>query len=229
MRDVARHAGVSVATVSRVLNGNHSVGAEARERVVAAVEELRYRPNRLARNLRRKAVEMIGVIVSDIENPHFTEMVAAVGDAAFGAGYRLLLCNTDEQGHKQRAYLDMLAGERVSGVILVPSEPDSAEITEMLDLGIPVVAIDRHVTDPRADSVVSEGEDAARTATEHLLAAGRRDIAFLGGAPGVETAEYRRRGYETAMSEAGLETLEVNGDFRIDPARDAMAELLGRR
>ena len=108
MRDVAVHAGVSVATVSRVLNASPTVRAEARERVTAAIAELGYRPNRLARNLRRQTAEMIGVVVSDIENPHFTEMVRAVEDAAFGKGYRLLLCNSDESTDKQRAYLQML-------------------------------------------------------------------------------------------------------------------------
>ena len=123
MRDVALHAGVSVATVSRVLNASPTVRPEARDRVNAAIAELGYRPNRLARNLRRQTAEMIGIVVSDIENPHFTAMVRAVEDAAFGQGYRLLLCNSDEQPAKQRAYLEMLAGERVSGVILSPPIP----------------------------------------------------------------------------------------------------------
>ncbi len=226
MRDVAQRASVSVATVSRVLNGNDSVGADGRARVLAAVEELGYRPNRLARNLRRQTVEMIGVVVSDIENPHFTQMVRAVEDVAFGRGYRLLLCNTDEQADKQRAYLDMLAGERVSGVILAPSDPGGPEIGELLDLGIPLVAVDRQVADSRADSVVSDGRGAARTATEQLIAAGRRRIAFLGGTRGVETAETRRSGYEAAMEQAGLPLREVDGGFRIERSREAMAALL---
>lgn len=226
MRDVALRAQVSAATVSRVLNGSDTVRADARERVQRAVEELGYRPNRLARNLRRQAAEMIGVVVSDIENPHFTEMVRAAEDAAFSRGYRMLLCNTDEQSDKQRAYLEMLAGERVSGVILSPTEPGGEEIRQLLDLGIPVVAFDRHVADERADSVVSDGRAAARRATEHLIAGGHERVAFLGGRPGVETAEERRAGYEEAMLAAGLEPREVDGEFRIDPAVRATDELL---
>jgi len=226
MRDVALRAEVSAATVSRVLNGSDTVGAAARERVLAAVADLGYRPNRLARNLRRQNAEMVGVVVSDIENPHFTEMVRAAEDAAFSRGYRMLLCNTDEQADKQRAYLDMLAGERVSGVILSPTEPGGEEIRMLLDLGIPVVAFDRHVRDPRADSVVSDGKGATRSATEHLIAGGHRNIAFLGGRPGVETAEERRAGYEAAMREAGLEPHEADGDFRIEGAMRAMEALL---
>jgi len=228
MRDVALRASVSVATVSRVLNGSETVGADAQQRVRAAAAELGYRPNRLARNLRRQTAELIGVVVSDIENPHFTEMVRAVEDAAFGRGYRMLLCNTDEQAAKQRAYLAMLAGERVAGVILSPTEAASAELRDLLDLGIPVVAFDRHVADPRADSVVSDGEGAVRAATEHLLAAGHEGIALLGGRPGVETADSRQRGYEVAMRAAGLPPREADGDFRIEPAFDAALELLER-
>jgi DNA-binding LacI/PurR family transcriptional regulator len=228
MRDVAVRASVSVATVSRVLNGSVSVGSGARERVRAAVAELGYRPNRLARNLRRQTAEMIGVVVADIENPHFTQMVRAVEDAAYSRGYRMLLCNTDEQADKQGAYLDMLAGERVSGVILSPSDPDGRELGDLLDLGIPIVAFDRPITDPRADSVVSDGEGAARIATEHLLAAGHRGVAFIGGRRGVETAEARRSGYEGAMRAAGLELREADGEFRIEPAIAATEQLLER-
>jgi DNA-binding LacI/PurR family transcriptional regulator len=226
MRDVAVFAGVSVATVSRVLNGSETVRSEARERVTAAIAELGYRPNRLARNLRRQTAEMIGVVVSDIENPHFTEMVRAVEDAAFGKGYRLLLCNTDEQAGKQAAYLEMLAGERVSGVILSPSDPAGAAIGDLLDLGIPVVAFDRHVDDPRADGVVSDGEDAMRRAAEHLLDAGHRRIAMVAGPLDVETSTSRRAGYEGAMRARDLEPLIVDGRFRIEAAREATAGLL---
>jgi len=117
IRDVARHARVSPATVSRVLTGNATVRADKREQVLAAIEALGYRPNRLASNLRRQQADMIGVVVSDIENPHFTEMVRAVEDAAYLSGHRVLLCNTDENPAKQADYLGVLAEERVVGVI----------------------------------------------------------------------------------------------------------------
>jgi LacI family transcriptional regulator len=228
MRDVAERAGVSPATVSRVLNGSSTVRADYAARVTTAIEELGYRPNRLARNLRRQTAEMIGVVVSDIENPHFTTMVRAVEDLAYQKGYRLLLCNTDEEPDKQQAYLEMLAGERVLGVILSPSNPSGDEIRRTLDLDIPVIAFDRTVADPRADSVVSDGEGAARLATEHLLEAGHRGVAFIGGLPGLETADTRRAGYEAAMHAAGLEPRQAEGGFRIEGARRATEELLDR-
>jgi LacI family transcriptional regulator len=226
IRDVAERAGVSPATVSRVLNGSATVRPDYAARVTRVIEEMGYRPNLLARNLRRQAVDMIGVVVSDIENPHFTAMVRAVEDLAYQKGYRLLLCNTDEEPAKQQAYLEMLAGERVLGVIIAPSNPAGAEIGRLLDLGIPVIAFDRTVADPRADSVISDGEGAARLATEHLLAAGHRDIAFIGGPPGVETADTRRAGYAGAMDAAGLRPRAANGGFRIEGAVHATEELL---
>jgi LacI family transcriptional regulator len=226
MREVAERAGVSSATVSRVLNQVSSVRPEFKQRVLAAVAELEYRPNRLARNLRLQRADMIGIVVSDIENPHFSQMVRSIEDAAFRRGYRVLLCNTDESPEKQRAYLEMLAGERALGVIVSPSDPAGAEIGELLDLGIPVVAIDREVSDPRADAVVMDNVDATRQAAGHLIRLGHRHVGFIGGPPGIETADERLQGYREAMAAAGLEPRAANGGFRIERAGMATSELL---
>src|SRR5918996_860390 len=162
--DGARRAAVSPATVSRVLNGDPRVGEQYRARVLRAVEELDYRPNVLARNLRRQRTATIGVVVPDIENPHFGELVRAVEDQAFDGGYRVLVCNTDETAEKQRAYLEALIDERVLGVIISPSEPGGEQISHLLDLGIPVVAYDREVLDPRADAVLADNVKGTRIA-----------------------------------------------------------------
>src|SRR5688572_429029 len=154
IRDVARLAGVSPATVSRVLNGSETVAEDLRRRVFDAAERAGYRPNRIARNLRRQKADMIGVIVSDIDNPHFSEAVRVIEDEAYRSGYRLLLCNSDERADKQRSYLQMLADERVQGVILSPADAAGIGSNALLDLGIPVVAFDRVIDDPRADAVV---------------------------------------------------------------------------
>lgn len=226
IRDVATLAGVSPATVSRVLNGNESVAPEHRAEVFTAVKKLRYRPNRLARNLRRQGADMIGVVVTDIENPHFAEMVRAAEDEAYRRGYRVLLCNTDESPEKQASYLEVLAGERVRGVILAPSDPAGREIGQLLDLGIPVVAFDRSVGDPRADAVLGENVRAARLATEHLLGLGRRQIGLIGGPATTETGRERRAGYEATMRAHGLEPRVADGAFRITTAATATATLL---
>src|SRR4051812_46367406 len=153
IREVARLARVSPATVSRVLNGSETVNEDYRRRVLDAVASVDYRPNRLARNLRRQKVEMIGVVVSDIENPHFSETVRVIEDEAYAAGYRVLLCNSDETLEKQRAYLGMLADERVQGVILSPADRLGSGVEELLALDIPVVAFDRMLEDERTDAV----------------------------------------------------------------------------
>lgn len=223
--DVAAHADVSSATVSRVLNGVATVRPTHRTRVLKAIEELGYRPNRIASNLRRQKADMIGVVVSDIENPHFAQMVRAVEDAAYQRGFRVLLCNTDENAQKQRDYLAVMAAERVVGVIVAPSEPSGDEIGELLDLGIPVVAFDRPVTDPRADAVLVDNAGAARRATEHLLAAGHERIGFIGPAT-IATGTERQAGYEAAMRDVGLRARAVDGGFRIETARIAAERLV---
>lgn len=226
--DVARHASVSPATVSRVLNGDPRVGDAYRMRVLRAVEELDYRPNVLARNLRRQRTATIGVVVPDIENPHFGELVRSVEDQAFDAGYRVLVCNTDENAKKQRAYLEALIDERVLGVIISPSDPGGEQISRLLDLGIPVVACDREVDDARADAVLADNVKATRIGSQVLVGEGHRRIAFIGGRIDVETGAERRAGYEMAMRAAGLEPQVLDGDFRLERAEAAVAGLLRR-
>ncbi len=226
LKQVAELAGVSPATVSRALSGAPGVNPASRERVLRAAAELDYRPNRQASNLRRQKTSTIGVIVSDIENPHFTQMVRIVEAVAHARGYRVILCTTDETADRQRACLDMVAEERVEGVILVPYDPDADEIGRLLGMKIPVVAFDRLVSDPRADAVIADNAGGARRATEHLLDAGHTRIGFVGGRGTIQTGVERLAGYEAAMRARGLEPIAVNGAFRIDGARAATDELL---
>lgn len=226
IREVAALAEVSPATVSRVLNGSTNVGAERRRRVLAAAAKVDYRPNQLARNLRRQKAETIGVVIPDIENPHFSEAVRVFEDAAFRAGYRLLLCNSDETLEKQRAYLQVLADERVLGVIVAPADSRGTGLEPLLELGIPLVAFDRMVADPRSDIVICDNTDATRKATEHLIWLGHTRIALVGGRPDVETGAERLEGYTAAMRAAGLTPFAVNGGFRAELAEQEVASLL---
>ena len=226
MADIARRSGVSAATVSRVLNGTARVGPNRRELVLQAIAEVGYRPNLLARNFRRQQAEAIGIVVSDIENPHFTSMVRAVEDLVFARGRRVLLCNTDERADKQRLYLEMMAADRVQAVIISPSDPAVPEISELLDLGVPVIAFDRPVADPRADSILVDNVSAADRATRHLLEAGHRRIGLLAGPSDVQTGADRSAGYEAAMTRAGLPAQAASGGFRIEGGRRATDDLL---
>jgi DNA-binding LacI/PurR family transcriptional regulator len=227
IRDVAELAGVSPATVSRVLNGTAPVAEAKREEVLAVINEVGYRPNRTASNLRRQQAQMIGVVISDIENPHFTQMVRAVEDASYQRGYRVLLCNTDEDPAKQRDYLGVLAAERVAGAIISPTDAAAPEISELIDHGTSVVAFDRAVTDRRADAVLAANVDGARMGAEHLIARGHTTVGFVSGPPRVETAAERLEGYEQAMSAAGLRPLVAYADFRFEGGVAATSEFLG--
>ncbi|MGI8485611.1 MAG: LacI family DNA-binding transcriptional regulator [Thermomicrobiales bacterium] len=226
IKDVARLAEVSSATVSRVLNNDRGVSDGRRQRVVEAIRELGYQPNRVARSLRRQYTDTIGVVVSDIENPHFTQAVRVVEDAAFERGYRVLLCNTDETPAKQSSYLEMLAAERVLGVVIAPADPADVTISHLLDLDIPIVAFDREALDPRADAVTADNVAAGRRATEHLLERGHTCIGFVAGRPDIQTGIDRLRGFELAMEHRGLPAHSVIGMFRMHEAQMATQQLL---
>lgn len=228
IREVAERAGVSPATVSRVLNGTAPVRKPKRDLVLAVINELGYRPNRLAANLRRQQVQMIGVVVSDIENPHFTQMVRAVEDSAYLKGFRVLLCNTDEDPAKQREYLGVLIAERVAGAIISPTEASAPEIGELIDNGAAVVAFDRAVSDKRADAVVAANAEGARLATEHLISGGHKRVGFVGGPTGIETGARREAGYREAMAAAKLAPRVARGDFRVEGGERATTELLSQ-
>lgn len=227
--DVAKLAGVSAATVSRVLSGSQTVSAESRDRVLAIVARFDYQPNRLARNLRQGRAEVVGVVVSDIENPHFASMVKAIEDALYRRGKRVLLCSTSEDAAKQASYLEVMAAERVLGVLLSPSDPGDPEIGRVLDLGIPVVAFDRTVGDPRADSVTAANVDAARQAVRLLVDCGHRRIGFVSGRAGVQTGDDRLAGYRAEARAAGIEERVAGGGFSLEGGRAATAELLASR
>lgn len=229
IRDVATFARVSPATASRALNGSATVSDALRERVQVAAATLGYRPNNLARSLRRQRTDTIGVIVSDIANPHHSEAVRVMEDAASRAGWRVVLCNSDERVDKQRAYLRLLADERVGAVILSAADRAGSGTDALLDLGIPVVAFDRVIDDARVDSVTCDNEAGVHALARHLLGLGHRRIAFVGGRPDVATGAARLAGYRTAMREAGHRAVVEAADFRADLAETATRRLLARR
>ncbi|MBB6547238.1 LacI family DNA-binding transcriptional regulator [Nonomuraea rubra] len=220
--DVARAAGVSAATVSRVLNGQRTVDPDMVARVLTAVRELGYRPNAVARNLRRSRTTLWAVIISDIGNPFFTSMVRGIEDVAQQAGYSVVLCNSDEDPDKEETYVAAALSEQMAGVIISSSGSVKAA-RSLLDSPVPVVAVDRELPRGEVDTVVVDNEAGARTATEHLLAAGYRRIACITGPEGVSTADHRLAGYTAALP---AEPLVIRTDFREQGGYDAMAALL---
>lgn len=204
IEDVARQAGVSTATVSRVLSGKPYVSDDLRERVMDAVQDLNYRPSRVARSLRVQRSSIIGLIVSDIQNPFFTAVVRAVEDTAYSQKYSVFLCNSDENTEKEAMYLELMVAEHVAGVILSPTLGQNDIYRHLAEVGVPAVAIDRRVTNVDIDSVLVDNVSGARAAMRHLLEMGHRRIGAVIGSPVSSTGEERLRGYAEALHSFGL-------------------------
>lgn len=228
--DVAEFAGVSAATVSRVLNNVSTVDPVLAERVRAAVDHLGYRSNGVARSLRRRRTDVWALIISDISNPFFTSVARGVEDVAQRAGYSVVLCNSDEDPAKESQYFDVAEREQVSGVILSPNVSGS-DLSRLAGAGIPVVAVDRPLDKP-VDTVMADSIEGARAATAHLFEEGWRRPACITGPATAETAEQRVVGYLQAYSEQrrrSSRTLIKHCDYRSDTARDAVTALLSLR
>ncbi len=204
IKDVAVRAGVSVATVSRVLAGKAHVREEVRLRVQQAASDLNYRPNRRARNFRTRRSQFIGLIISDIENPFYTSMVRAVEDAAYAEQYSLLLCNSDEDPGKEQVYIEFMCDEHVAGVIASPTEENHTSLKVLLDAGIPVVAIDRRSTLTPVDTILLDHVNSSYALAQHLIAHGHRRIGAIIGVTSSTSGHERMTGYRRALEEAGI-------------------------
>ena len=201
IKDVAEAAGVSTATVSRVLSNGLHVRPEVRERVMAAVERLGYRPNLVARSLRAQQSNTIGLIVSDISNPFFTALSRAVEDTAYEQGFSVLLCNTDEDPEKEAIYLNLMRDTSVAGAIMSPTRKTVANFAES-NLPLPIVVVDRFISNGDVDTVLLDNVDAAYRLITHLIERGYRRIAAL--CSEMSTGLERQVGYEKALRAHGL-------------------------
>ena len=211
IKDVADAAGVSTATVSRILTDKLHVRPEVRERVLVAVKDLDYRPNRVARSLRVQKSNTIGLIVSDIQNSFFTSVSRAVEDLAYERDLSVILCNTDENPDKEAMYLDLMRDENVAGVIVSPTVQTADSFGRVAKLGIPMVVIDRRVRGAEVDSVLIDNVESAYKIVEHLIVDGHRRIAALFGV-GSSTGRERREGYARALKEHDLRPMpELTG------------------
>jgi DNA-binding LacI/PurR family transcriptional regulator len=217
VKDVADLAGVSTATVSRVLNNHPQVADETRARVLSAVEQLGYQPSRVARRLRVKSTQILGLIISDIANPFFPSVVRGIEDVAYANQYTLLLCNSDEDPDKESLYIDIMRSESVAGVIISPVAETDNYSRVLLQSGVPVVAMDRRMLDLEVDTVIVRNVEGAYQAVSHLLKLGHHRIGFIGGPPRTTSGRERREGYGKALIEHGIESdqaLIKIGDFK---------------
>jgi LacI family transcriptional regulator len=230
IRDVAKKAGVSVATVSHVINGTRKVAPETEARVRRAMEELGYQPNAIAQSLRKRTTYAIGILVSDITNPFFATIVRGAEDAALEAGYSVIVCNSDEDPQKEDVYIRALWRRRIDGMLIAPTrDGTSPAIQELVQRKLPFVFVDRKAKGIEADAVLSDNIGGAYLATKHLIERGHKRIGIVLGIPGATTTEERLLGYRQALEETGLpftEDLVVWGGYRMEGGRKACAKLL---
>jgi len=206
IKDVAKRAGVSVATVSRVLANKPHVRPELRALVLQAVSDERYRPSRIAGNMRNQSSRMIGLLISDIRNPFFTAIARAIEDVANQHEMSVFLCNTDEAPDKEDIYLESLLEERVAGVILSPAREGADSIQLLLENNIPVVAVDRRIVGAHIDGVFCDNHVSAQMLTAHLIEAGCQRIGAIFGLKHSMTGRERMEGYLMALAQAGMTT-----------------------
>jgi LacI family transcriptional regulator len=215
IRDVARHAGVSPMTVSRVINGSAQVSPGARARVEQAIAELGYVPSRLARGLSAQRTRTLAVIVPDVANPFFTLVVRGAEEVARRAGYGVILCDTRADLDAERQVIEEMIAHRVDGIVIAPvSDRSRDHLRRLVKFDVPFVLVDRTVPGIDADAVRGDSLDGARQLVEHLLSLGHRRIGLIVESDEVSTARERRRGYE--------QTLEAGG-VPLDPALVAEA------
>ncbi|MFF9377852.1 LacI family DNA-binding transcriptional regulator [Streptomyces griseoluteus] len=222
IKDVAAAAGVSVATVSRVLNAHPSVSAEARSRVLAAVAELGYRPNAVARSLRTDQTHALGLIISDVLNPYFTELARSVEEEARALGYSVIIGNADERPDLQDHHIRTLLDRRIDGLLVSPADGASPLLQDAARGGTPMVFVDRWVPDLDVPVVRSDGRAAVRELVAHLYALGHRRLAIIAGPGSTTTGSERVEAFREAMADHGLDLPDAytgQGDFQAASGR----------
>lgn len=231
MRDVARHAKVSVTTVSHVVNGTRFVESGTEERVRTAIEMLGYRPNLLARGLRRRQTGIIALLVPDNSNPFFADVARIIEDAGFVEGYSVILCNSDLSETKESAYIDMLLSRQVDGLILISSGNNPEQLQRILAAEVPVVVVDRELGDMLVDQVLVDNEQGGYQAGRYLVGLGHHRIGCIVGPSDVTPSARRIAGFRRSLEESGLTLMEdaiVRGDGRYEGGEDGARQLIDR-
>jgi len=232
IKDVALHAGVSVTTVSHVVNGTRFVSETARQRVEEAVRELGYVPSAVARSLKHNTTRTFGMIIPNNSNPYFAEIIRGVEDRCFAAGYNVILCNSNDDPERQASYLRVLAEKRIDGLVLVVTGSDAIARATLGGINMPLVLLDREVSGVSGDLVEVNHMLGSQMATRHLLELGHPRVACISGPPGLSPSSQRRAGWKDALAQAGVERSDsdlARGDFTARGGYLAMQALLKRR
>lgn len=210
IKDVAKKAGVSVATVSHVVNGTRYVSDQFKAKVRSAMEELDYQPNAVARSLRKKESKIIGLMIPDNTNPYFAEIAWSIEYASRKQGYSVILCNSDENVEKESSYIDVLIENQADGIIIVAAGKSSVNFQKLLERKVPVVMVDRDSPNVKTDSIQINNEVNGEMATDHLISLGHKLIACITGPREITPSFDRLDGYKKALSK---NKLPINDDF----------------
>jgi LacI family transcriptional regulator len=230
VKEVAGLAGVSTATVSRVLSGSGGVRKELARRVQNAAQKLNYQPNSAARNLRIRSTRTVGMVFPDIENPYYASVISGAEDVLQTAGYSLLLANYGEDPKREQTQLATLRAEHVAGILFAASSKPSADYEAALNAGIALVAVSRIPDGLNVDLATVSNQAGARQAVGHLISLGHQRIGFIDGPASLSTTRERQAGYAQALRDAGLTVsrdLIIYSDFFHRAAGfDAVSKLL---
>jgi LacI family transcriptional regulator len=219
IREIARLVGVSVNTVSRALNNKPDVSPETKKNIIKTAQLLNYTPNAIARALVQRSTRTIGMVMSDISDPFFGEMVKDAEVFFRSRGYNLILCNTQENFDQEKHSIETLINKRVDGILLTPVGRNGENLQEILKNRVPLVLLGRHFDEPIAPSVTSNDERGGYLATQHLLELGHHKILFINVFHHISSAHDRFLGYQKALREFGIdydESLLIHASFDLD-------------
>ena len=228
IKDVAKEAGVSLMTVSRVINNKEHIAAATREKVQAALEKLNYMPNISARNLVLQKTDFLGIVVPDISNPFFGDLVKAAEKIAKSRGYSIILGDSDGDISAETEYIEAFRGRMCEAIILVAPRSEDAVLQD-LNKKIPVILVDRKIEDDEMIQVYLDNAQGALSAVRHLLEQGHRRIGFVMGPENVPNSHRRKAGYINALKEFGLEydsDLEFQGEFNVETGKEAFKKFI---
>ena len=228
LKDVAKEAGVSISTVSRVIREQNAVRPETRKKVMEAIKKLNYYVDTTARAMVKKQTKTIGLSISDISNPFYPPLLRGVENTINKFGYSLILCNTDEDAEKEKQYLKVMLEKRVDGLIVSLASPTNVSILKEFEKrNIPIVCVDRKAEDIEVDTVSVDNFYGSFAAVEHLLKLGHTRIAMISGIRGITTTEERIKGYIEALKKYEAdEPIIVEGKSTIEGAIEATEKVL---
>ena len=229
MKDIAEKVGVSTALVSYVLNGlekEKRVGNEVVQKIHKAAKELKYKPNQIARSLRKGSTNTIGLIVADISNPFFGQLARVIEDEAAKSGYTVVFGSSDENSEKSATLIDTLLNRQVDGLIITPSEGSAEQIKSLLQGDIPVVLMDRYLPDISTNRVVLDNYMATYAAVNYFISRGYKKVNMIAYKSSLVHMQERIRGYREAMKESGLANEIVVKEIRYSHAKSEMEKVM---